>query len=244
MSPLRKRHAAVLNKAAVAEAKRRFREIFPRAFRDETYIAWERDYKQHAHDLWERLLGKPELERLLAARKWTEIGDRAIAVYQQPKLNLLALYEWMALRDALKDEAGAARFAPALHQLIYGKGPFAPRFDHFVDILDGLPQRQTRLAKWPVATLYPFIAQPEQHLLLKPNLVKNAAKKWGFDLGYASRPTAEIYARFMQFVDAVEAEIASWKPRDRIDTQGFIWVTNSEEYETWPWDHDDDDDDE
>lgn len=235
MSPLRKRKAATLDKQAVAEAKRRFREIFPRAFRDETYVDWERDYKWHAHELWRETLGKKDFERLLAARAYAEVGDRAIAVYQQPKLNLLALYEWMALRDALKDPAGAARFAPALYDLVHGTGPFAPRFDHFVAELDALPQRQTRLAKWPVATLYPFLALPERHLILKPNLIKRATTKLGFDLGYASRPSAEIYERYLAFADAVDAELASWSPRDRIDTQGFIWVTNSDEYESWPW---------
>jgi len=39
----------------------------------------------------------------------------------------------------------------------------------------------------------------------------------------------------MELVAWLGHELASWKPRDLIDIQGFIWVTASEEYEDWPW---------
>jgi hypothetical protein len=239
MSPqtrLRGRAAARLDPKAVAAAKRRFREIFPGAFRDPTYLDWEREYKENAHHLWEQLLGKPELGRLLRKGAHREIADRALAVYTRPRLNLLAMYETMALRDALKDPKGAARFGPALMDLVHGTRPFGDRLDRFTAELDAMPQRQSRLAKWPVATLYPFIADPSQHLLLKPNLIKRAAASFGFDLEYAAYPNARTYAAFQRFAEAIEGAVAAWGPRDRIDVQGFLWVVFSDEYADWPWD--------
>jgi hypothetical protein len=44
----------VSNKAA--NARRKFLRIFPRGFRDETYIDWERCYKREAHRKWEATL--------------------------------------------------------------------------------------------------------------------------------------------------------------------------------------------
>jgi hypothetical protein len=226
----------LLDHAGLVAARRRFREIFPAGFQDETYLAWERDYKWRAHRLCAELLGRAELEALLAEGRSDEIGRRAVQVYQQGKLNLLALYEWMALREALVDPAGAARFAPALLDVLHGGGAFGPRFERFVAALDELPQRQTRLAKWPVATLFPFLAQPRRHLILKPNLMKRAAARLGADLRYAPRPNARTYDATLRFARGLAGALADWRPRDLIDVQGFIWVTHSDEYADWPWD--------
>ncbi len=219
----------------LAASKRRFREIFPGGFADETYLDWERAYKWEAHELWNEKLGKKELERLLAAGAEVEIARRAIEVYYKPKLNLLALYEWMALREALVDPKGARLFAPALHDLIYGRANYQTRFERFADVLDRMPQRQSRLRKWPVVTLFPFIARPAENLILKPNLMKRAAAKMGGELRYASNPNWATYDATLRFAHAIARNLAAWRPRDMIDVQGFIWVTNSDEYAEWPW---------
>ena len=235
MAHRRRAAAHGLDAGALRAEQRRFREIFPRRFADPTYLEWERAYKVEAHRLWHELLSASEMDRLLAAGDHREIAARALAVYQRPKLNLLALYEWMGLREALVSRDGARAFAPALRELIYGDGPYLPRFEAFVDTLDGLPQRQTRIAKWPVATLYPFVALSASHLVVKPNLMKRAAAKLGADLRYRTRPNGETYAAVIAFARGVREGLAAWHPRDMIDVQGFLWVTNSDEYADWPW---------
>lgn len=225
-----------LRQAGLRAAKRRFKEIFPRGFRDETYLDWERGYKWDAHRAWTDVLAPAEWKRLLAEGAHAEVAQRIARFYARSKLNMLALYEWMALREALEDRAGGRALAEGLYALIHGAdAPFGARLERFTALLDGLPQRQTRLAKWPVATLFPFVALPKQHLILKPNLMKRAAQRFHFDLRYASRPNAATYAAMMSFVAWLKHELAAWKPRDLIDLQGFIWVTSSEEYEDWPW---------
>lgn len=224
-----------LREAGLRAAKRRFKEIFPGGFRDETYLDWERGYKSDAHRAFVATLGRAEWQRLLAEGAHAEVARRLATFYARSKLNMLALYEWMALREALEDRAGGLALATGLYELIHGGGAFGPRLERFTALLDALPQRQTRLAKWPVATLFPFVAQPKRHLILKPRLMKRAAERLHFDLRYRSRPNADTYAAMMELVAWLGRELASWKPRDLIDIQGFLWVTSSEEYEDWPW---------
>ena len=125
--------------------------------------------------------------------------------------------------------------AEGLFELIHGRGDFGRRLENFTSILDRVPQRQTRLAKWPVATLFPFVAQPRRHMILKPNLMKRAAARLGFPLDYQSRPNASTYAALMSGVAWLWRQLEAWQPRDLIDIQGFLWVTSSDEYEQWPW---------
>jgi hypothetical protein len=216
-------------------AKRRFQEIFPRRFADPTYLEWERDYKCAAHEAWRRELGRTEWQGLLEVGAHDEAARRIASLYARSKLNMLALYEWMALREALTDRKAGRALAAGLFDLVHGTGAFGRRLERFTDLLEGLPQRQTRLAKWPVATLFPFVARPNEHMILKPKLVKRAAQLLGFDLAYTTRPNGATYDAFMRYVTWLRGELAPWRPRDLIDLQGFIWVVASEEYETWPW---------
>jgi len=222
--------------AGLRAAKRRFREIFPRAFADPTYLEWEREYKWEAHVAWQHALDRGTWAQLLSAGEHREIGARIARWYGRSHLNMLALYEWMALREALEDRRGAPLLARGLYDLVHGTGAFGDRLEAFTTALDAVPQRQTRLAKWPVVTLIPFIAQPRRHVIVKPNLMKRAAERLGFPLDYASRPNAATYGAVLRAVAWLWRELAPWHPRDLIDIQGFIWVTCSEEYETWPWD--------
>lgn len=224
-----------LDTPGLRTAMRRFREIFPRGFRDETYLEWERGYKWSAHLAWEHELDRSTWQRMLEAGDHQEVARRIARLYGRSKLNMLALYEWMALRDALGDPRGARLLARGLFELIHGPGDFGDRLDDFTAVLNRAPQRQTRLAKWPVATLFPFIAQPRRHLILKPNLMKRASARLGFTLDYRSRPNATTYGAVMSGVAWLWRQLEPWHPRDLIDIQGFLWVTSSDEYEDWPW---------
>ena len=85
-------------------------------------------------------------------------------------------------------------------------------------------------------TLFPFVAQPARHLVVKPRLMKRAAEQLGFELTYRPQPNAATYAAVIRASSVVRDALGPWHPRDLIDVQGFIWVTSSEEYEIWPWD--------
>jgi hypothetical protein len=185
---------------------------------------------------WRRELGRAQWRALLQQGNHREICKRLARFYGRSKLNMLALYEWMALREALEDRRGSRVLAAAFYDLVYGRERFGRRLDRFVGSLEAVPQRQTRLAKWPVVTLFPFVAQPGRHLVVKPKLMKRAAERLGFELSYGPVPNASTYEAVRRAATDLSHALASWGPRDLIDIQGFVWVTMSEEYETWPWD--------
>ncbi len=83
----------------------------------------------------------------------------------------------------------------------------------------------------PVVTVFGFLAQPSQHIYLKPKATKAAAEAYGFDLQYLSRPSWETYASLLGFAAVLREDLADLKPRDMIDIQSFIWVLGSSEYD-------------
>jgi hypothetical protein len=79
--------------------------------------------------------------------------------------------------------------------------------------------------------VFGFIAQPETHIFLKPNVTRLAAQAYGFDFLYRSRPNWETYASLLAFAARVRRDVRDLRPRDMIDLQSFIWVQGSDEYE-------------
>jgi hypothetical protein len=208
--------------------RRKFLRFFPEGFDDETYIDWERDYKWEAHERWNEQLGKKTFAALLSDGEFEEIARRAVTI--ESRTNLLFSFEKMAMRDAVKSRAGAKAFAEGLHGLLHGRGSMENRFDRWVEVVGGLPRKQTRVVTWPVTTVFGFIAQPEVHVFLKPMVTKRAAEAYGFDFVYRSRPGWETYSSLLAFAERVRKDVRDLRPKDMIDIQGFIWVQGSDEY--------------
>jgi len=204
--------------------RRNFLRFFPDGFYDETYIDWERGYKEQAHCGWERELGRKEYRALLKAREFGEIAQRAVRL--ESRTNLLFSFEKMAIRDAIKSPAGARAFAEGLYAFVEDGGDF----DRWCDVVASLPRKQTRVLTWPVVTVFPFIARPNIHIFLKPNVTRLAAKKYGFDFDYRSKPNSETYGSLCAFAERIRKDLRDLKPRDMIDLQSFIWVQGSDEY--------------
>jgi hypothetical protein len=210
--------------------RRKFLHFFPGGFRDSTYLEWERDYKWETHKRWDRALGKREYRALLAAGAHAEVAARAVRIEQQSRHSMIFSFEKMALRDAIRVPAGARAFAEGLYAFLYGGGALERRFEEWVDVVAGLPRKQTRVLTWPLVTVFGFIAQPRTHVFLKPTVTRAAAGMYGFNFHYASRPSFETYAALLEFAARVRGDQRSLMPRDMIDIQSFIWVQGSDEY--------------
>jgi hypothetical protein len=208
--------------------RRKFLRYFPGGFRDETYIDWERGYKWQAHLRWAETLSKTEMCALLRDGRHAEIAARAVRI--ESRTNLLFSFEKMAVRDAVRSPAGARLFAGGLHDFLHGTGPLDQRFEDWCTVLGRLPRRQTRVLTWPVVTVFGFIAQPDGHIFLKPNVTKTAAAAYGFDFQYAPRPSWPTYGSLLKFAEQVCRDQRDLRPADLIDAQGFIWVQGSAEY--------------
>ena len=217
--------------SGAATCRRKFLRFFPKGFRDETYLAWERDYKWETHQRWEEALNRNEFLRLLDKREYAEIAARAIRTEQRSRHSMIFSFEKMALRDAVKSAAGARAFATGLYNFLHGRGSDEARFIAWCETIAGLPRKQTRVLTWPLVTVFGFIAQPDRHIFLKPNVTKIAAGKYGFDFSYQSKPNWETYVSLLDFAETLRRNLRDLKPRDMIDLQSFMWVQGSDEYD-------------
>ncbi|MBV8600263.1 MAG: hypothetical protein JO359_01735 [Candidatus Eremiobacteraeota bacterium] len=203
--------------------------IFPRGFYDPDYVGLERDYKWAAHKAWTQALAREHFRAMLEQNEFARIADHAVRI--ESRTNLLFSFEKMALRDAVKSRAGARAFAVGLFELLHGAGAADARFEAWCNVVAGLPRKQTRVLTWPVVTVFGFIAQPEKHIFLKPNVTRLAARAYGFDFRYESRPSWDVYENYLAFAAHVRRDLKDLRPRDQIDIQSFLWIQGSDEYE-------------
>ena len=211
------------------KCRRKFLRFFPGGFADETYIEWERGYKWQAHERWTERLEPAAYRALLDRGRFADVTEHAVRV--ESRTNLLFSFEKMALRDAVKSPSGARRFAEGLYEFLHGRGDDRTRFERWCETVAELPRRQTRVLTWPLLTVFGFIAQPERHFFLKPNVTRIAAREYGFDFTYQSRPNWDTYQSLLAFAETVRGDVRDLRPRDMIDLQSFIWVQGSDEYE-------------
>jgi hypothetical protein len=211
------------------KCRRKFLRFFPEGFYDRKYIDWERGYKFEAHERWEDVLSQDTHRALIRDGEFTEVARRAVNI--ESRTNLLFSFEKMAVRDAVRVEAGARAFAEGLYAFLYGRGSDQAKFERWCEVVGALPRRQTRVLTWPVITIFGFLARPKVHFFLKPTVTRTAALLYGFDFLYRSRPNWDSYSNLLEFARLVRADLRDLRPRDVIDIQSFLWVQGSDEYE-------------
>lgn len=230
-NPLARMGASNVNYLGAARSRRKFELYYPGGFEDETYQVAERSLKERANLEWQAELGPAAFRKLIARGEFRQIAD--IAVRIESRTNLLFSFEKMALRDAVKTPAGARLFASELYAFLYGPGSAHRRFGDWIEALTDLPQRGSRVLTWPVATVFGFIARPDRHLFFKPRVTRKAARAYGYDLPYQSRPDWVGYQDLLTFAAVIRRDLdrkPGFKARDMIDLQSFIWVQGAEEY--------------
>lgn len=214
--------------SGAAKCRKKFLYYFKRGFADEQYLDWERNYKWAAHERWNESLDQKQFTSLIRAKNFEEAAQRAVRI--ESRTNLLFSFEKMALRDAVKSPVGARAFATGLFGLLHKPGSMEQKFERWIEAVASLPRRQTRVLTWPLLTVFPFLAQPETHFFLKPNVTRRAAIAYGFDFEYQSKPNWATYANLLQFAKMVRKDLRDLRPRDMIDIQSFLWVQGSDEY--------------
>ena len=215
--------------SSVRRCRRKFLRFFPKGFLDPKYIDWERGYKWKAHQQWIECLNRRAHRALLQENQFEEIAGRAVRV--ESRTNLLFSFEKMALRDSVRSTTGAQLFAEELYEFLYGRGSASRKFERWCNAIEALPRKQTRVLTWPLVTIFGFIAQPEEHIFLKPIVTQIAAQQYGYDFQYGPRPSWATYASLLDFALKIRRDLSDMPPRDMIDIQSFIWVQGSDEYD-------------
>ena len=136
-----------------------------------------------------------------AAGEYIEAANRAVRI--ETRHQPVVLIREDGLRDAVRGMLGQ-RHSRGLFELVHGtSGDPERRFERWIDAVESLPRRQTRVLTWPLVTVFGFIADPSVHLFLKPNVTKIAAQKYGYDFEYASRPNWHTYANYLEFAETI-----------------------------------------
>lgn len=192
-------------------AVQRLLHIFRDGLQGDAYMRWERAYKVEAKA---RLDADLPLER---ARRATA-GDAEAALRAYRKTNLLSPFEKTRVTEMLRGPHG---------------GDFIRAAAEFADgnLAGGLSDMERMLRahgqpSWPVVTYLPFLWAPESHMILKPEVTIDFARRVGhrFATDYDSGLKADVYRSLLDLVAETDREIAELRPRDRIDTQSFIWI--------------------
>ena len=208
------------------KAVENFRSHFPRGFQDQAYLSGrrsERDYKMRAHELFIETLGPSVLPLLLIEHKYKEICDRAKAVIN--KTNLINQYEKIWLNNALVQSNAQKLFSCSLGTLLYGSHSLRERFEQFASML-----YEINAAKWPIATYFLFLSDPEAQIFVKPEVTKSAAEVLGIDINYKPELNWLTYSQVVRLAEAIRSKLVKegqdyLVPRDLVDVQSFIWVT-------------------
>lgn len=203
------------------EAVKRFLALFPKGFRDPVYLEQERNYKLAAHDIFANGLPPSERAKLLRKGEIANLVDRLW--YIESRTNLLSPFEKARLRDALKDHRTAVPFLGALFALLDAPAITEGHFNALARSIEALPAPRGRVDTWPIATIFPFLAQPNRHMFLKPVVTKAAALRVGIDLFYEPSLNWRTYNQTVQLGRVLHEKLATYGCRDMIDVQSFVW---------------------
>jgi hypothetical protein len=127
-----------------------------------------------------------------------------------------------AVAQALSDEAAARPFLLALLELLAVPSPGRARFDKLFAAARGLPVDPAH--QWLVATLFPFVAAPERHVLLRPRVTCLAAERLGCDLRYEPAPNWTTYATVRAVAERLLERLKPEGAADFVDVESFLHV--------------------
>jgi len=218
--------ATVKGHRSLRDARLDFLKLFPDGFEDAGYLNEERNYKVAARELLLELLSEQAFRELLESGNFDEIVRRALQVAN--KTNLIFPNEKMGLKDGLKTPEHIQLFAERLFDLLYGNGEFRKRFETFAECLE-----EIEASKWTTMTYFTFLAFPEEHMFLKPEVTKHAAALTKAELNYKSDLNWLTYSCLLDFAKYLKDELVAMEmnPRDMIDVQSFMWCITPGKYD-------------
>ena len=79
------------------DCRKKFMRFFPKGFRDETYLDWERNYKAEAHARWDEVLNRGAYRALMRAGDFTAIANHAVRIESRTNL-LFSFRKWRCAR--------------------------------------------------------------------------------------------------------------------------------------------------
>lgn len=208
---------------------RLFEALYPRTFADPLWMSKVRGatdgrrLKRHrvaAIEQAQAVLAAGELERALAEGAHRGVLDGVKRVLAAT--DLAGSKDTAAIRRLPKEESEA--FVRALHALLFGAGPYGPRFDAYVAMLR---RASGERVSWPLATVLCALVHPSEHVAVKPSVFRQQAQWMAPSLVYDANPSSGLYQKLLAMTHAVRDRIAQagHEPRDLLDVYDFMLTT-------------------
>jgi hypothetical protein len=172
-----------------------------------------------ASEAFGRTLLGGEGDRLVRAGDDRELVKRVLSV---ARLVAPALSDDDAeiFAEALAEPAAATLFFERLFELVAVPSPSRARFDRLFAAATTLASEPD--AAWILATLFPFLAQPERQAFLHPRTARDAARRLGCDLRWEDAPNWATYSAFRTFALKLVEKLGPMGARDLVDVDTFL----------------------
>lgn len=213
------------------EAVARFLETYPKGFADPLYTGDGKGRQarpariRRATAAFAEALGNGEGERLLAAGHLPKLVEAAQAVEKLAGANPSGA-DKASLAGGLKDPEAATAFFTALFPYLATAVPERAGFEALSAAVAGFPREASGPA-WPLVTLLPFIARPEQHALVRPKLTSQAAHRLGLELRFAAEPNWTTYSTLLRSSEQLLEKLRGIGARDFVDVESFLTVVTT-----------------
>jgi hypothetical protein len=225
LDPKTGRYALAANFLSHADAIAEFLKTFPGGFADPAYVGDGSGKRERASrwraasSEWAKLFGGGQADRLLADGELNEVVRRARRVGHHVT-NVPGGVDEDVLDEALEPGDVVEAFFGALFGLVSAQSPARPRLEKLFAAADALGVEPDLV--WPMATLFPFVADPSRHMLLLPKPACGAAARLGSDLRYKPAPNWVTYNAFRGFSEQLLDELRPHGARDFIDAEAFV----------------------
>jgi hypothetical protein len=208
-----------------------FQAEYPQGFEDPAYLAVTGASARRARAPrwraacaeWTGAMGDGEGARLAAEGEVRELVKRVVRLEKHLVL-VPGTFEAGTLKQALEDPEAAGPFFTALFEVLAGP-PARARTEKLFAAAEALDV-EPALA-WPIATLFPFVADPARHVFLWPRTACAAAERLGCDLRYEATPSWTTYAALRAFSAQLLAKLDPLGARDFVDVEAFLHATAS-----------------
>jgi hypothetical protein len=167
---------------------------------------------------WAAAMGNGEADRLLAAGEVRELVRRALRIEKHLAL-VPGTFEQGVLKQAFEDPDAALPFFTALFETLAAP-PARARMEKLFAAAEAL-DAEPALA-WPIATVFPFVADPARYVFLWPRTACAAAERLGCDLRYDAAPNWATYAALRAFSAQLLARLEASGARDFVDVEAFL----------------------
>lgn len=176
------------------------------------------------HEAWVAELGDAGAPQRMVDGAPKDLAKRAARV-EKAVASLHPAADAEAVGDALADDELARPFWAALGELLSVPSPGKARFEKLFAAARELPVAPAQ--QWLVATLFPFLAAPGRHVLVRPKSTCEAAARLGCDVGDDGAPNWETYAAVRGLYAQLLEALAPSGAKDFVDVEALLHVTAS-----------------